>query len=125
MPEFWSPEEEARRLAERFVGVNQAEFARLHKVGGGKSMVSQHIKGRRPISHEAAIAYAQGFNVPLREISPRIASIIEGAIERGLVGEPKMDLQLAQIKLLLEKATDRDAAFLVVTEALTRHLIGR
>jgi len=75
----WTVEEEARRLEERFKVVNQAEFARLHKVPGGPSMVSQHIKGRRPMSLAAATAYADGFNVPLAEISPRIALEVDAA----------------------------------------------
>lgn len=71
---IWTPEEEARRLAQRFAGLNQAKFARDHLVPGGASMVSQHIKGRRPISLEAALAYARGFGVPLEEISPRLSA---------------------------------------------------
>lgn len=36
-------------------------------------MLSQHIKGRRPLNLEAAVAYAKGFGVTLEEISPRLA----------------------------------------------------
>lgn len=39
-------------------------------------MVSQHIKGRRPISLEAVIAYAKGFKCRVEEISPRLAKEI-------------------------------------------------
>src|SRR3546814_17452704 len=42
-------------------------------------MVYQHIKGIRPISLEAAKAYAKGFNCSLSEISPRLADEIAGA----------------------------------------------
>jgi transcriptional regulator with XRE-family HTH domain len=70
----WSQEEEAQRLAERFSGISQASFAREHGVPGGASMLSQHIKGRRPINLPAALAYARGFGVPLEEISPRLAA---------------------------------------------------
>jgi hypothetical protein len=73
MSDLWTQEEEAARLAERFVGVNQAQFARTHLVPGGASMLSQHIKGRRPMTMEAAVAYARGFGVPLDSISPRLA----------------------------------------------------
>ena len=69
----WSNEEEAERLAKRFVGVSQADFARRFHVRGGASMVSQHIKKRRPLNLAAAIAYARGFNVGLEDISPRLA----------------------------------------------------
>lgn len=117
---------EADALAQRFTGVNQAEFARINNVPGGKSMLNQHIKGRRPISMEAAICYANGFGVTLREISPSNADIMESAINRGIVGEQKLDLQIEQIRLLLERAgEDRDAAFLLATEALTRFVLKR
>lgn len=86
----WTQDEEARRLAERFVGVNQAAFARQHMVPGGASMLSQHIKGRRPLNLPAATAYAAGFGVPLEEISPRLA--LEVAATQGLTAtEQKTD----------------------------------
>ncbi|GER16720.1 LexA family protein [Variovorax boronicumulans] len=75
----WTPEQEAERLAARFEGVNQAKFAREHQVPGGPSMVSQHIKKRRPLNLEAAVAYAKGFGVPLAEISPRLAAEVAQA----------------------------------------------
>lgn len=80
MTKEWSQEEEAARLGKRFEGLNQAKFARTHKVPGGASMVSQHIKGHRPINLAAAMAYARGFKVQLEEISPRLARAVrEGA----------------------------------------------
>lgn len=69
----WTKKQEAEKLAERFKGRNQAAFAREFNVPGGASMVSQHIKGRRPLNMEAALAYMKGFGVPLHEISPRLA----------------------------------------------------
>lgn len=75
----WTVEEEAVRLHERFIGLNQAKFARDFSVPGGASMVSQHIKGRRPINLDAAKAYARGFNCSLAEISPRLAANVEDA----------------------------------------------
>lgn len=73
MKKIWTPAEEAAALMKRFEGVKQAPFAREHGVPGGPSMLSQHIHGRRPMNLEHAIAYARGFNVPLEEISPRLA----------------------------------------------------
>ncbi|ULY27998.1 hypothetical protein HRK05_03400 [Bordetella pertussis] len=70
---IWTIEEEAAALRERFQGVNRAAFARDHEVKGGQAMIYQHITGRRPISIEAAMAYAAGFNCKLEEISPRLA----------------------------------------------------
>jgi phage repressor protein C with HTH and peptisase S24 domain len=70
-------QEEAERLSKRFQGVNKAEFARTYEVPGGPSMLSQHVSGHRPISLEAAIAYAKGFKCSINEISPRLALIFE------------------------------------------------
>ena len=84
---IWSIEEEARRLDERFFKVNQAKFARDHKVPGGASMLSQHIKGRRPINLDSANAYADGFGCTLDEISPRLAEEVRGAATRTNVGD--------------------------------------
>ena len=85
MANVWTQEQEAENLQKRFddlkarEGVAQAEFARRHKVPGGASMLSQHIKGRRPINLESALAYADGFGVSLAEISPRLAADVERA----------------------------------------------
>lgn len=99
MAGMWTRAEEAARLKERFKTVqNQAKFAREHSVPGGASMLSQHMSGNRPISMEAAVAYARAFKVPLAEISPRlakeaaaIANSITGAgavPSQGAVGRP-------------------------------------
>jgi len=88
MTKVWTVTEEATRLAKRFEGVGQADFARTHKVPGGPSMLSQHIKGRRPMNLEAAMAYARGFGVTLAEISPRLAkAVLDGASLTGEVGK--------------------------------------
>jgi hypothetical protein len=70
---IWSIDEEAKQLAKRFHGINRAAFARDYEIAGGQSMIYQHITGRRPISPEAAQAYARGFGCKLEEISPRLA----------------------------------------------------
>lgn len=43
-------------------------------------MISQHVNGRRPISVEAAIAYARGFQCSIEDISPRISNTLAGAL---------------------------------------------
>lgn len=78
---IWTQEEEAQRLEKRFEGINKAAFAREHGIRGGASMLSQHIKGHRPLSLEAATAYARGFKVPLAEISPRLALSVSNALQ--------------------------------------------
>ncbi|WP_155808260.1 hypothetical protein [Bordetella petrii] len=74
---IWTTEEEAAELRNRFVGVNRAAFARQHKIAGGQAMIYQHINGLRPMSMEAAIAYARAFNCELQAISPRLAQEAE------------------------------------------------
>lgn len=64
---------EAEALEQLLDGRNHADFARQHKVPGGASMVSQHIKQRRPVNLEAALVYAEALRVPLARISPRWA----------------------------------------------------
>lgn len=75
--EIWTMEEEARRLKDRFKGINRAKFARDHNVPGDQAMIYQHIQAIRPMSLEAARVYAKGFGVPIDEISPRVAAEIE------------------------------------------------
>ena len=77
---IWSNKEEAEHLKRRFEGVNRAEFARTNDVPGDQAIVYQHITGRRPISLEAAIAYAKGFRCTLAEISPRLAREVSRAV---------------------------------------------
>ena len=70
--------DEAQKLAERFKSVkNRSEFARTFEVPGGSSMIYQHIHGLRPISPEAAKAYARGFNCSIEEISPSVAETLK------------------------------------------------
>lgn len=84
MTKEWSRDEEAQNLGKRFEAVNQAAFARTHKVPGGASMITQHIKGHRPINMDQALAYAAGFGVELAEISPRLAARVVAAKGLGL-----------------------------------------
>lgn len=90
---IWTTVEEAENLGKRFQGVNRKEFAALHSIPGGDNMIYQHITARRPISREAAIAYAKAFDCGLEEISPRVAAeVLELAAmigDRGKVGSPK------------------------------------
>lgn len=61
-------------------GESKAAFARRIALPGGASMLSQHCSGTRPISFDAAVCYAKGFGVSLREISPRIANQVSAAM---------------------------------------------
>jgi hypothetical protein len=87
---IWSVDEEAKRLAKRFHGINRAAFARDYEISGGQQMIYQHITGRRPISLEAAQAYARGFGCKLDEISPRLAEEAKkAALSLGEVETPQ------------------------------------
>lgn len=77
--EKWQ-QHEAENLNRLFEGVNRAKFARDYDVPGGQSMIYQHIRGMRPISLDAAKAYARGFSVPLSEISARLADEAGSAV---------------------------------------------
>lgn len=66
-------------LLKAATGMKKAEFARVFKVPGGASMISQHISGHRPIGLDAVVAYAKGFSCPIAEISPRLALEVEQA----------------------------------------------
>lgn len=77
---IWSIQEEAERLKARFTNVNRAEFARLYEIKGKDAYIYQHITARRPITLDAALAYAKGFNVSLEEISPRLAKEVGNAV---------------------------------------------
>jgi phage repressor protein C with HTH and peptisase S24 domain len=71
---IWDQKEEADRLKKRFAKIkNKKKFAEDFEVPGGPSMISQNCSGNRPISRDAALAYARGFNCSLSEISPRYA----------------------------------------------------
>jgi len=74
--DIWSTEEEAANLRKRFDGINRKQFAKDHAVPGGDTMIYQHMNGIRPMSQEAAVAYARAFQCGLEDISPRIAQEI-------------------------------------------------
>lgn len=75
--DIWTTDEEAAKLRERFAKVkNRKKFALDHGIPGGDTMIYQHLDARRPMSQEAAVAYARAFQCGLEEISPRIAQEI-------------------------------------------------
>lgn len=83
--DIWTTAEEAAKLAERFKGVkNRKQFADEHGIPGGDTMVYQHLKAVRPMSQEAAVAYARAFQCGLEDISPRIAQ--EVALMATMIG---------------------------------------
>lgn len=95
MFKFWTHEEESAKLRERFKvlkaekNIGQAEFARVNDVPGGPSLLSQHIKNRRPINLEAAKSYAKGFGCSIAEISPRLGKELDDAYEVSGSADPR------------------------------------
>lgn len=67
-------------------------------------MLSQHIKGRRPINLDAANAYADGFGCTLDEISPRLAEEVKAAASRTNTGDAALVSKLEDWRL---QASDR------------------
>lgn len=67
-------------LRSRGIGPDQekayAVFAREARVPGGKSLLSQHLSCERPISAASGKVYAKALNCQLREISQRLADLI-------------------------------------------------
>lgn len=73
-------ESEAKALKQRFLAVkNREDFARTYGVPGGGAMIYQHINHLKPISIEAAIAYAKGFSCSVAEISRSAADTLNKA----------------------------------------------
>lgn len=78
----WSTEEEAANLRRLLSGVkNKAKFAKEYGVPGGASMLSQNQSGHRPISLDAAKAYAKGLGIGIGEIAPRFAKLASDVAE--------------------------------------------
>ena len=78
----WTTEEEAANLRRLLASVkNKAQFAKDFGVPGGASMLSQHQSGHRPISLEAAKAYARGLGISIGEIAPRFAKLVSDVSE--------------------------------------------
>lgn len=68
---------DAERLEQRLAGFDRgqrAAFARDHAIPGGVAAMYQHAKGIRPISIDAAIAYAKAFRCGIEDISPSVAA---------------------------------------------------
>jgi len=83
MNQEWTTEEEAANLTKLLGDRNRTAFAREFGVPGGGSMIAQHTSGHRPISLTAATAYANGLGVPLAEISPRLAKVVDSIRPAG------------------------------------------
>jgi hypothetical protein len=72
-----TPKTDAERLEERLSGFDRgqrAAFARDNRIPGGVAAMYQHAKGIRPISVDAAIAYAKAFRCGIENISPSVAA---------------------------------------------------
>ncbi|VWB96874.1 hypothetical protein BPS26883_04687 [Burkholderia pseudomultivorans] len=80
-------------------------------------MIYQHLTARRPISREAAVAYARAFNCGLEEISPRVAQeVLELAALIGDAGKLK-DAAPARKKECPELRSESRALIEAITKA--------
>lgn len=85
----WTTEEEAANLRRLLASVkNKAQFAKDFGVPGGASMLSQHQSGHRPISLDAAKAYAKGLGIGIGEIAPRFAKLVSDVSELAQHSKP-------------------------------------
>jgi hypothetical protein len=83
--DIWTKEQEAAKLEERFRAVkNRKKFAADNAIPGGDTQIYQHLHAIRPISQDAAVAYARAFGCSLEDISPRIAQ--EVAFRAAMIG---------------------------------------
>lgn len=86
----WTTEEEAQNLRRLLADVkNKAQFAKDFGVPGGASMLSQHQSGHRPISLDAAKAYAKGLGIGIGEIAPRFAKLVSDVSELAQPAPPQ------------------------------------
>lgn len=59
-------------------GMSQAEFGERFGLGT-QGMVSQYMTGKSPLNVPAAVAFARGLGVTIRDFSPRLADQIQEA----------------------------------------------
>ncbi|MBX3629332.1 MAG: hypothetical protein KF908_05335 [Nitrosomonas sp.] len=113
--------EEAKKLKQKFDTprngreINRAQFAKDNNLRGGGAMIYQHIKGIRPISINAAIAYAKGFDCSLDEISPRLAN--EARQSALLIEENKSPVKLTNIEETEKTALEKDVPLISWVQA--------
>jgi len=109
-------------------GMKKAEFARVFKVPGGASMVSQNISGHRPISLDAMVAYAKGFGCGLAEISPDLASQLQEFMAKP--GQPLTLVEKVQpiatfadaVRVIAERLMDVDESTSAMAMTVLGHL---
>jgi len=92
--EDWQ-EADARRLAHLFKvrsTLSQLEFGAAHGIGN-QSMVSQYLRGVRPLNIVAATKFAQGLGVSIDEFSPTLAQQIHSAWLHTDVGKQRSEGQ--------------------------------
>jgi hypothetical protein len=91
--------DEGEELRKRFdalkrdKGISRAAFAKMNGIKGGDAMIYQHINGLKPISLEAGMAYAKGFDCKLEDISERLKGEVQ-AISDDLSQNVNLGLKL-------------------------------
>ena len=118
---IWTQEEEAENLKKLFTGVNRSEFAREH--GINHNIIYQQMRGIRPIGMKNALMYADFFNIPLENVSPRLALEAENVRQvRGNAATPT-DSDTKELLSLFEGLDPRGKkrVLLAVYDAIDAH----
>jgi hypothetical protein len=68
--------ERLRALFTERATVSQAKFGELYGIGT-QGMVWQYLNARRPLNPKAAKGFADGLQLTIADISPRLAALIE------------------------------------------------
>ena len=100
-------------------GMKKAEFARVFKVPGGASMISQHISGHRPIGLDAIVAYTKGFECSVFDISPTLAAQLPQS--GGITPDYKQNNAIAPVDNA-QAAIESVATLEQITKALAGYL---
>lgn len=114
-------------LETRLAGKTLTDFAAQAGDPLSGSLIYQHRTGRIPISLDAAIAYAEGFGVPIGEICPQYEPILRrgaacltassGASVQHIAHEPAATYRTSREQQLLD-------VFRFLTEPLREQLLS-
>ena len=90
-------------------GTGRAAFARANKLRNGKqlntTLITQHLRGDRPISMDYAYAYASGFGLALQEVSPsNYEKAYQGGDEKPVNKQANQDVEVYQIDKIKDYA---------------------
>ncbi len=106
-------EREAANLSRLLGDRSRAAFGASLEPAIDRAMINQHEKAKRPISLDAAKAYAAGFGVPLNEISERWAKQLSNSAPT--ITNPPSPRKLVQQVCRLAEQIDDDGLKKAIT----------